>query len=128
MHVTRTSTPSASVRPDALKMIDIWYEAGDVEALRIYFDARRAAFLNEGSTSSRSMFALVEQDIAKLIEFERENGVGSFLKIDHPAVQRSIAGLNTLYNAASIANASNAQHKRAKIVNALAILEFRGDC
>ena len=105
----------------ALDILKRWFEIGDASYIEYYAGLRRRLFENSPSQHHRDEFAAITQDIELIKSFERQNGEGSFLNLDHRVLQKSVSGDSNAYNGTKIAAAKAARCRRKALYLSLSI-------
>jgi hypothetical protein len=85
---------------------------GDVDTATKITAIKQHLFPADSSDPHRAALDSILGVIDRARDFERENGVGSFLNIQHPFVRASIEGFENTYGKGMLENAAKASTSR----------------
>lgn len=105
-------SPDAWTLDNALRVIRSWLEVGDIDTATKITAIRQHLFAADSSDPHRAALDSILGVINRARTFERENGAGSFLNIQHPFVRASIEGFDASYGKRMLENAVQASTKR----------------
>lgn len=108
----RRTRPDAWTLDNALRVIRLWQDVGDIETVTKIILIQEHFFPRDISDPHRAALVSILDVIDRARLLERENGVGSFLNIHHPFVRASIEGPETSYEKLLLENAIQASTKR----------------
>lgn len=97
---------------NVLRVIRSWLEVGDIDTAEKITAIQQHLFPADSSDPHRAALDSILAVMDRARNFERENGVGSFLNIQHPFVRASIEGFENSYGKGMLENAAKASTRR----------------
>lgn len=108
----RRINPDSWRLDNAVRVLRVWLDVGDIDTVRKMAALQAHLFPNKPSDPHRDALDCILGVIERALTFEKENGAGSFLNIDHPFVRASIEGRDNTYGISMLQNAVRASTQR----------------
>lgn len=101
---------------DAVRVLGVWWEIGDVSFLEKHLTIVKPAFDHSKRDDRRSFFEAIQQKVQAAKTFELTHGKGSFLNVEHPYVQKALKGEAVFASKIALENAARAMLERAQFI------------
>lgn len=101
---------------DAVRVLGVWWEIGDVNFLEKHLTIVKPAFDHSKRDDRRSIFKAIQQKVQAARAFELTHGKGSFLNVEHPYVQKALKGEAGFAPRLALKNAVRAKSERAHFI------------